>query len=356
MSLRVALDSKVRILSMRPLVSILIPMYNASRWADETMRSVLSQTWKPTEIIVIDDGSRDETLSILRRFESKTVKVVTQDNQGGGRARNRALSLAQGDYVQWLDHDDLLAPDKIERQLESQAHDRDDHLLLSGTVSTFLYCVERARPIQNAMCRDLEPIDYFLNKLMGEAWLQIGSYLFSRRLVSQAGGWHEQQSTDDDGDYIDRAVMASRGILFVPESISYWRIGNRRSAGHQNTRAAREVALRFAIRTVDRVLSMEDSPRTREACVQFMRSRARRYSYPEDSALQGELQKTAARLVGREEVTGEGFFGVLGEGVSGSQRMNPLIPYIYYANMFVKRGIDRYFWKNVYYLRSKLRR
>src|SRR6516225_12133852 len=98
---------------MKPLVSILIPAYNAQEWIADTIISALGQTWSRKEIIVVDDGSTDQTLAIARQFASKDVVVVTQRNQGASAARNHALSLSQGDYIQWLDADDLLSTDKI---------------------------------------------------------------------------------------------------------------------------------------------------------------------------------------------------------------------------------------------------
>src|SRR5436309_1610049 len=113
------------------LVSILIPAYNAARWVAESIESALAQDWPRTEIILVDDGSRDGTLAVARSFESKLVKVVTQENRGAAAARNRASSLAQGDYIQWLDADDLLASDKISRQL-NDAESRNPLFLLSS--------------------------------------------------------------------------------------------------------------------------------------------------------------------------------------------------------------------------------
>src|SRR5262245_15362018 len=93
---------------MTPLVSVLIPAYNAESWIADTIQSALAQTWPCKEVVVVDDGSTDGTLAVARRFASKNVLVVTQENQGAAAARNRAFSLCQGDYVQWLDADDLL--------------------------------------------------------------------------------------------------------------------------------------------------------------------------------------------------------------------------------------------------------
>ena len=95
---------------MKPLVSILIPAYNSEQWIADTLQSALAQTWPRKEIIVVDDGSRDRTAEVARLFASNGVAVVSTANQGAAAARNHALSLSHGDYIQWLDADDLLAP------------------------------------------------------------------------------------------------------------------------------------------------------------------------------------------------------------------------------------------------------
>src|SRR6266566_242620 len=128
-----------------PLVSILIPAYNAGPWLAESISSALAQTWGRKEIIVVDDGSKDDTLAIARRFEPEGIQVVTQSNAGAAAARNKAFSLSRGDYIQWLDADDLLAPDKIEVQLAATEGHRNKFTLLSSSWGQFYYRVSKAR-------------------------------------------------------------------------------------------------------------------------------------------------------------------------------------------------------------------
>ena len=130
---------------MNPLVSILIPAYNAELWIEETLQSAIHQTYANKEIIVVNDGSQDNTLEILKRYESAGVKIVDQPNAGGAAARNTALAHAQGEYLEWLDHDDLLAPDKISEQMKQVQAIGDDRRLFSGGFSTFFFCPERGR-------------------------------------------------------------------------------------------------------------------------------------------------------------------------------------------------------------------
>ena len=100
------------------LVSILIPVYNAEAFVAEAIQSALNQTWPAKEIVVVDDGSSDQSREILKGFESAGIKLIEQENRGASAARNRAFTQAQGDYVQYLDADDLLAPDKIAIQMQ----------------------------------------------------------------------------------------------------------------------------------------------------------------------------------------------------------------------------------------------
>src|ERR1051326_2220353 len=83
---------------MPPLVSILIPAYNSEAWIADTIKSALAQTWPRTEIIVVDDGSKDQTLEIAKQFAGAKVSVATQSNQGAAAARNNALKRSQGEY------------------------------------------------------------------------------------------------------------------------------------------------------------------------------------------------------------------------------------------------------------------
>ena len=100
-----------------PLVSIVIPAYNAERFIAETLDSVVNQTWPNVEAFVIDDGSKDKTVEIARTYESDNIKVLVQQNQGACVARNKGLSLSRGKYIQYLDADDVLSIDKIEKQV-----------------------------------------------------------------------------------------------------------------------------------------------------------------------------------------------------------------------------------------------
>src|SRR3984893_7814447 len=149
---------------IKPLVSILIPAFNAQDCISDSLRSAIAQTWERKEIIVVDDGSTDQTLAVARQFESDFLRVVTQKNQGAAAARNAAFSLSRGDYIQWLDADDLLSPNKIAKQMEVLEHGVGPRTLLSSSFGRFMYRPSRARFIPSALWSDLSPAEFLTCK------------------------------------------------------------------------------------------------------------------------------------------------------------------------------------------------
>ncbi len=99
-----------------PTVSVVIGAYNAERWIEETIRSVLRQTWRDVELIVVDDGSTDATADVVRSF-GESVRLLQKENGGSASARNAGTRAARGQYVAFLDADDLWLPTKLERQM-----------------------------------------------------------------------------------------------------------------------------------------------------------------------------------------------------------------------------------------------
>jgi glycosyltransferase involved in cell wall biosynthesis len=99
----------------RPLVSVVIPVYNGERFLPDCLDSVLTQTWQPLEVIAVDDGSTDGSAAVLARADA--VRVIAQANQGVAAARNAGIAAARGHYIALIDQDDLWLPGKIEAQM-----------------------------------------------------------------------------------------------------------------------------------------------------------------------------------------------------------------------------------------------
>ena len=285
--------------SMQPLVSILIPAYNAEKWIRATLESAIGQEYPNKEIIVVNDGSTDRTMEIAKAFQSRFVKIIDQTNHGAPAARNRALEYAQGAYIQWLDHDDLLARHKISAQLRDGEFAKSERLLLSCSFGTFYYRPQKAKFYGGPLCRDLAPIDYFLIKFSGNTYFQTSSWLVSRKLTDLAGPWWEIRSRDDDGEYFCRVVAAAEAIHFVAEAKCFWRIGNYGSlhSAWSKSDAAREASFATTCRCIEHLRKLEDSPRSKAACVKFLQDRLP-YFYPESQDIVNRMQALARELGG----------------------------------------------------------
>jgi glycosyltransferase involved in cell wall biosynthesis len=255
---------------MVELVSVLIPAYDAERWLAETIRSAVTQTWPNIEVIVVDDGSKDRTFLVAKAFEGASVKVVTQTNQGAASARNTALGLAQGTYIQWLDADDLLHPQKIAAQMKAAEAAEDRRVLLSGQFGTFYYRAQKATFVRTALWRDLTPLDYLLTRFSDNACFQTGAWLVSRELTDAAGPWTDVGSPDDDGEYFCRVVTKSTGLSFVREAKVYYRVGNPKSLANRRSRNATSALFASKEKSIRYLLALEDSPRTRAASLQVL--------------------------------------------------------------------------------------
>jgi glycosyltransferase involved in cell wall biosynthesis len=283
---------------MPPLVSILIPAYNAERWIGEAIKSALDQTWPNKEIIVVDDGSRDGTLSVARQFDSKGVSIVSQSNQGASAARNRALNLAQGDYLQWLDADDLLAPDKVQKQMDIARETASKRTLFSSPWAHFFYRTSRAQFIPTELWSDLSPVEWLTRKMAHNCHMQTATWLVSRDLTEAAGPWDVRLWKDNDGEYFCRVVAATDAIRFVPEARTYYRRSDCNSVTNigRSNRKMDSQFLSLQLHT-HYLLSLQDTPRTRAACVSYLQTWFYNF-YPQRRDIVDGLRKLATSMGG----------------------------------------------------------
>ncbi len=285
-------------MGMNPLVSILIPAYNAEEWIADSIQSAIAQTWPRKEIIVVNDGSLDKTEEIARRFASKEVAVVSTENHGLSAAVNYAFRLSQGDYIQELDADDLLAPDKIEHQLAALRENDGRRILLSSPWAPFYHRTRLARYIHNSLCQDLSPVEWLLRKMGENLYMQNATWLFSRELAEAAGPWDTRLHYDQDGEYFARVLVASEGIRFVPGSGVFYRNTSGNRISHIGNSDKKKESLLLSVKQhIQCLRSLEDSDRVRKACLAYLQNQLV-FFYPERPDIVAELQGLARQVHG----------------------------------------------------------
>ena len=333
---------------MRNLVSILIPAYNASRWLHDSVSSALAQSWPSKEIIIVDDGSKDDTLAVARSFEATNVKVVTQANTGAPGARNHALRLAQGDYIQWLDADDVLHPEKITRQLAHGGNGRESRTLLTSAWGKFFFRTARASFRPDALWRDLSGIDWIMARFNNNVWMNPAVWLVSRRLTEMAGLWDTRlgSSGDDDGEYICRVAAASDGVRFVEDSRCYYRIGTVGSLNwnmETNEKALESLLLSLQL-TIRALLDLEDSERTRKAAFSHLRTFSS-YFYASDARYLDRVRAMAAELGGVLEAPRVGWKYYPVQMLFGPAVTKEVMRNWRAAKLIARRNLDQYLYR-----------
>jgi len=200
-----------------PLVSCIIPVYNGARFLAETLESVLSQTWQPLEVIVVDDGSSDETPALLQGYGSR-ITAFRQDNAGPAAARNRGIAAAKGAFFAFNDADDLWVPDKLARQMARLEADRQ-----------LGFCVGHAQNFWEQELADEEarfrnhprsrPIPAYVTPTL----------LVRRDAIERVGGFDPALGHSDSADWFLRAERIGIQGCLLPDVLVFRRmhLGNR---------------------------------------------------------------------------------------------------------------------------------
>lgn len=207
-------------MSTSPKVTIVIPGYNPVVYLPETMESVLNQTVTDLELIVVNDGSTDETLEVAKGYETDPrVTVIDQKNQGVSVARNRGFKASKGAYIAFLDADDVWLPNNLEAKLKKFDEDPD-----IGLVHTDVAIIDGNSRRTGEVKSGKE--GYILDDLLlwnGDCIPAPSSILVKREAVEKVGGFDPQLSYGADQDFFFR-VAAEYKIGRVPEPLGLYRV------------------------------------------------------------------------------------------------------------------------------------
>jgi glycosyltransferase involved in cell wall biosynthesis len=213
----------------QPLISIVIPAYNAEGTISETVASVLAQSFADFELLVIDDGSTDGTQSVLEGFADERLQVHSFSNAGLSASRNRGTTLACGQFVAFLDADDLWTPGKLAAQLEAlEAH---PEAVLAYSWVDFID--ENSQYLTNGTYQQLSG-NVYVSLLLGN-FLESGSNpLIRRTQLIEAGGFDETLTSGEDWDCWLR-LAAHHPFVLVPQADVLYR----KSAGSMSRNTVR---------------------------------------------------------------------------------------------------------------------
>lgn len=203
-------------------LSIIVPVYNAEKYLCECLDSLINQTIADYEIILVNDGSRDSSMSILTDYQArypKLIRILDIDNGGQGRARNRALDIAEGEYIGFADSDDYVSPDMFEKLVRTAEDEKAD------------ICVCDAYKVENGKLTYLPARPWQPNLKISSAG-SVWNKVFRRDLIGNArypeGLWYE------DFEFSARMLLRSLKTVFISEGLYYYRSGHTSTMRNQN--------------------------------------------------------------------------------------------------------------------------
>jgi len=206
---------------MNSFVSVIIPAHNAEKFILDTLLSVAAQTHSSFELIVVDDGSKDATSEIVRCFQDQRIRLFRTKGIGAAAARNVGLAEAHGAFIQFLDADDLLSPDKLALQLSALR--QNNELLASCAWLPFIDTIDDAREFSEPVWTTEDTIAWQQQSMCGLGMMQTGCWLAHRSLIEKAGPWNESLTLHDDGEFFMRVMLAAGRQVFVPDCCVYYR-------------------------------------------------------------------------------------------------------------------------------------
>lgn len=205
-----------------PLVSVVIPCYNAASFLRETMDSVWRQTYPQLEVVLVDDGSTDGTRALIQSW-GNSVTAILGPNQGAASARNTGTSAARGAFIQYLDADDLLEPDAIASRVEALQRSRaavaySDWQKLEEAAEGVFVPGERVARATHDVHADLEVA------LFSNFWAPPAALLYRREIIENIGGWKQHLAPIEDARFMLDAALAGGEFVRVPGVGAHYRV------------------------------------------------------------------------------------------------------------------------------------
>lgn len=201
------------------LVSVIIPCFNSEEYIDGAITSVLRQTYKEIETIVIDDGSDDSSVNIISKFRDR-IKFFSQENKGVSSARNLALKYARGEFIKFLDADDILVSDAIERQVnESTQLDKTKKLIVYGYLAKLFDNKKSIFPKSDTLTEDDDQLAY----LIADNHIVTSCPLHRRDYLLEVNGFDETLEQGEEPDLHIRLVLNGVKFIYRPTFVYYYR-------------------------------------------------------------------------------------------------------------------------------------
>src|SRR5690554_977294 len=223
------------------LISIIIPAYNVEVYIEECIHSAFAQTHKPIEVICIDNNSTDNTWQKLKQLQETypSLLIDKELNPGAPAARNKGLALSKGEWIQFLDADDLLLPKKIEHQM---------HLIKNKPEVCFIAAASRKKHINGQSTTTIPKQDHPFKSLFTTNLGNTCSNLWNKSYINQINGWDESLKSSQEADLMFRLLQINSQVIFDTEPLT---IIQERETGQISTKYPQDNWVRYFNKRVE---------------------------------------------------------------------------------------------------------
>jgi len=275
---------------MAALVSILIPCCNAERWIGEAIASALAQTWPAEEVIVLDDGSTDRSLEIIKSFGDR-IRFESGLNLGANAARNRLLELAHGEWLQYLDADDYLLPEKVAQQMKFLVARPEIDIVFGPVIMEHRNEAKTRRELLPIP----EPHDLWI--LLARWFLpQTGALLWRKQAIVDVGGWKPNQPCCQEHELYLRLLMADKRFAYQEANGAIYRQWGEHTVSKREKPEVHRQRLEIEQRLEDFLRERSELTAARLQAINQARFEMARSAWQYDPTFATEIMATVCRL------------------------------------------------------------
>jgi glycosyltransferase involved in cell wall biosynthesis len=236
--------------SNQPLISVIVPCYNYARYLKDLIGSLTSQSYTKWECILVDDGSVDDTIGIANSYSNsdKRIKLITQKNSGAASARNNGLKNARGQFIQFIDADDMIGPEKFKLEIDLFSSHPSIDIVYSGYSFTDHNNHKKWVDITKWQTLSSNPFNDFISYWEAGLMIPIHSFLFSKKCFENWGEFDNRLKTHEDWDLNLNFSLNGATYLYHNYQGAYYRIhpvSNSRSDLTRNRQDAANTLLKY---------------------------------------------------------------------------------------------------------------
>lgn len=280
-----------------------MPVYNVGKYIEECLKSVIAQSYSNIELLLVNDGTKDNSVEIAEKVLSGwggDYRIIHQKNAGACAARNNAISQATGKYIMHLDADDKIGENLIKEQIEVLRVNNFNPSEIA--VCKWVGLEDSSVRMSEQICHDYDtPSELLVDMYINHVCIYPHCYMVPQELVEKGGLWDTNLVQDEDGDFFARIIVSARHISYNSISTAFYRFGNMTSQSKEISLKAINGFVDTAIKKSNLLFALSTHPKVKDAVYELVTLKPIAY-YPYFREVRHKAEKYIKKTIGREIV------------------------------------------------------